>query len=335
MKYSIFILLFVCILGFSGVARAQLNSLSQTDINVDMVPQNPGPNQMVSISLTSYSTNINAANITWKVNGKTQKTGVGEKLFSFKTGDMNVKTTLDISVQTIEGEVIKKTLIIEPSGVDLIWQSYGFVPPFYKGKSIFSHQNKITFIAVPHITSGSGAEIPAKNLIYKWKNNGTVIDNLSGYGKNTYTFVSSLISRPMDIEVEVSSQTAGSTGYASINVNPTEPSVIFYAKDPLYGIEFQKALRDAIRLDASKELTVLGVPFFFGTTGLSDPNLSYKWSINGSPINNGSNSGTQVFRQSEGTSGTSNISLSIESGNKILQSASGSFNLTFGEGGSQ
>lgn len=314
---------------------AQVGNLAQTDINVDMVPQNPGPNQAVSVSLTSYSTNINAANITWKINGKTQKTGVGEKLFSFKTGDMNVKTTLDISVQTTEGEAIKKTLVIEPSSVDLIWQSYGFVPPFYKGKTIFSHQNKITFIAVPHITSGSGGEIPAKNLIYKWKNNGTVIDNLSGYGKNTYTFVSSLISRPMDIEVEVSSQTTGGTGYASINVNPAEPSVIFYAKDPLYGIEFQKALHDNVELDTSKELTVLGVPFFFGTSDMSDPDLSYKWSINGSPINNGSSSATQVFRQSEGTSGTSNISLSIESDSKILQSASNSFNLTFGGSGSQ
>ena len=331
MRYAIFTLLFISILGFFATAQAQVPAISQTQINVDMIPENPGPNQLVNVSVVSYSTNVNTANITWKINGKTQKTGKGEKIFSFTTGSVNNTTTLDIIVETMEGETVTKTFNLKPVGVDLIWTTDGFIPPFYKGKTLFSHQNKIMFIALPHMTASNGVEISAKNLIYKWTKDGTVIDTASGFGRNTYTFVSSLISRPLDIQVEVTSPNTSGVGDAEIVVSPIEPSVIFYKKSPLYGIEFQKALSGVVELTDSKEVVILGVPFFFGTLSANAPELSYKWSINGASIDSDTSQTTRVFRQIEGTSGTSNISLRIEDSNKILQTASASFNLMFGK----
>ena len=334
MKYLLFILLLVSVFGFFGIANAQLNALPQTSINIEMVPENPGPNTLVYVSVVSYATNINTSKITWNVNGKTQKSGIGEKTFSFTTGEMNTTTTLRIVVETQEGEVIEKTFIIKPVGVDLLWESDGFVPPFYKGKALFSHQNKITVIALPHILSTSGVEIGAKNLIYTWKKNGSVIENASGFGRNTYSFVSPLISRPVEIGVEVVTIDSSGAGYAFLKLTPTEPTVLFYKKDPIFGVEFQRALSNAVGLSTSKELIVVGVPLFFSpATGGGE--LLYKWSINGSPINNSPEQSTQVFRQKEGTSGTSRISLSVEHTKKILQSAESSFDLMFGENGSQ
>ncbi|MCX6701866.1 MAG: hypothetical protein NTX96_01565 [Candidatus Zambryskibacteria bacterium] len=331
MKQLVFILFFMCILGFFGIANAQLGSLPQTEINVEMIPEAPGPNEVVYVSVVSYATNINAANITWKINDKTLKSGVGEKSFSFTTGAMNTVTTLDIVVETQEGEVIEKTFSIRPASIDLVWESVGFVPPFYKGKSLFSHQNQLTIIALPHIISASGTEIGAKNLIYTWKKNGSVVDGVSGFGKNTYSFISSLISRPINIEVEVATPDGSGSGYATLALTPAEPSVLFYRKDPIYGIEFQKSLYNTIGLKNSKEIVVVGIPLFFGITNSNAGELVYKWSINGSPVNNSPEQSTQVFRQNEGTSGTSNISLSIENTKKILQYASSNFNLMFGE----
>ena len=328
MKYSVFIVFVLCVLGLSGTVCAQINTISPTEINVSMLPENPGPNQPVSISLTSFATDINNANITWKIDGKTQKQGIGEKAFSFTAGAMGKETRIDITAVTAEGETINKTVVINPSTVDLIWQSDGFVPPFYKGKSLFSHQDRVTVIALPHITSGGG-ELSAKNLVYKWKNNDNVMEASSGYGKNSYTFDASLISRPVDIEVDITSPDTGDTAVTDITLSPIDPSIVFYQKNPLYGIEFQKALTGTVFLDSSKEITVTAMPFYFGAVSPSSSNLTYTWSINGSPVNNTS-SQTEVFRQKEGTSGASNISLSIENSSKILQSASESFNLLFG-----
>src|SRR3989344_1173365 len=49
--------------------------------------------------------------------------------------------------------------------VDLLWQGETYTPPFYKGKSLWSNQSRITFFAM---TNGLGN--PA-NLSYKWTKN--------------------------------------------------------------------------------------------------------------------------------------------------------------------
>src|SRR3989344_2647967 len=333
MKYSIFVLLLVCSLSFFYTTNAQSLNFSQTTIEIQLIPEIPRSNEPVYVSLTSYATDLNSATITWKINSKTQSSGIGERSFSFTTGGMNTKTTLGITIKTAEGETIEKSLVIKPSEVDMIWQSKSFVPPFYKGKAMFSHQNEITFIAIPHITGSNGGEIGAKNLIYRWKKNGTVIEDASGFGKNSYTFTGSLISRPVEVSVEVSSLNDNGIGFGSVYIKPSEPSIILYKKGPTYGIKFEEALQNTVGLDNSKEVTVVGMPFFFGTKNQSSSELLYKWSINGVPIGNDTSATTQVFRQKEGTSGSSKISLSIENVNKILQFSTNDFNLSFGNRG--
>lgn len=334
-RIFVFILLFVSIFGFFGVANAQLENLfgtvPETEVNIEISPQNPGPEKIVYVSTTSYETDLNVAKFTWKINGKIQKFGVGEKTFSFTTGDINTTTVLEIVIEIRNGEIIKKTFRIKPVSIDLIWESEGFTPPFYKGKSLFSHQNKITIIAQPHIISSGGLEIGAKNLTYIWKKNGSVMEDVSGFGKNTYSFNSSLISRPLKIEVSVSTLDETRKGYSSIFLNPIEPSILFYKKDPINGIQFQKSLQNNVELLDSKEITIIGIPLFFGTKTLNDSDLFFNWSINGSSIKETQNQPVQIFRPLEGTSGTAKIDLSIENNKLILQSASNNFNLNFGD----
>ncbi|MBA3733103.1 hypothetical protein H0W91_01870 [Patescibacteria group bacterium] len=302
-----------------------------SDIEVTISPENPGPNQSVYASVVSYSTNINTANITWKINGKTSLKGIGEKTFQFVTGDLNKLTTLEIDVITNEGDKIVKIISFKPVAVDLTWQTTGLTPPFFKGRTLFSHENKITFIAVPHMIGTNGREVSPNNLVYKWKLNGSVMDSDSGYGKSTYNMTGSIISRPLQVEVEVTSANTAGVGYAETVVNPIDPTVVLYRKSPLYGIEFQKALIGTVSMNDSKEASIIGMPYFFGVSSPYSPQLSYKWSINGISIDNDTTQTTRVFRQIEGTNGTSNISLSIENSYKILQVSRSEFDLTFGQ----
>lgn len=341
---TFYIFIFFCftLLSLQNTATAQTttttvpdnayNQIPETPINIDISPENPGPNQYVSVYITSYGTDLNGANIIWRINGQTRKSGTGERNFSFTTGNVDSTTRLEIEIETVEGEFITKNIAIKPAGVDLVWQTDGFVPPFYKGKTMFSHQNKISFIALPHLTASNGVEISPSNLIYKWTRNGTVVEQSSGYGKNVFYMTGSIISRPVDIQVEVTSPNSTSVGSARAFVEPIEPSVIFYRKNPLYGVEFQKALTSTVDLSDSREITIVGVPLFFGVTNAFSSELSYKWLINGSQIDGDYSQNTRVFRQVEGTKGVSKISLQIEDSNKILQSASSNFSLMFGSG---
>ena len=327
-KYYFFVISAIFMVFFAFPVAAQLTQNS-SDVNVNLIPENPGPNEVVHVNLTSYSFSIDSSNITWKINGVVKQKGIGEKSFVFSTGGVGVSTKLEVSVLTKEGETVNQTVNIKPASVDLIWQTESYVPPFYKGKAMFSHQNKVTFIAMPHMTSSGGVEIGPKNLVYKWMQNDSVIQNASGYGKNAYTFTGSVISRPIKISVEVTAPNTGDVANASMTTNPAEPFIVFYEKNPLYGIQFQKALYGSTQLNES-EIAVVGMPFFFGTLDPKTTDLSYKWLINGVPIGNESYANTQVFRQVSGVSGFSKISLSIENSNKILQYASSNFDLSFG-----
>lgn len=318
-------------ISFFDITCAQNNPISQTTINIELIPETPKAGDVVYASITSYATDINSAVITWKVNGKTLKSGVGEKGFTFTVGAVGTKTTLGLTILTREGETIQQSLVIKPAEIDLIWQSKSLVPPFYKGKAMFSHQNEIAFIAIPHMIGSNGREINAKNMVYRWKKNGSVIEDASGFSKNTYTFVSPLISRPLNIEVEAYSPNEDGLALSYTSISPAEPVVMIYRKDPTYGINFQRALLNTVNLDRSREVTLLGFPLFYGSPSPTSNELVYKWSINGLPIGNDSSATNQTFRKKEGTSGSSKISLSIENEGRILQYGSRDFSLSFSE----
>lgn len=330
MRKIIFTLFFLLSLVPTVKLHAQVAAgLSDEDIIVETTPDNPGTNSPVYIKLTSYITDINAANITWTINGVKKASGNGIRNLTVTTGDANSTTNIQIDIRTGEGQSVTKKISLTPIDVDLTWQSESYVPPFYKGKALFSHENKITFIALPHILNSAGLEIGPKNLVYKWSKDGSVSESNSGYGKNTFTFTGSVISRPLDVTVVVTSPNTNATGFARVTVQPVEPFVFFYEKNPVYGIKFEKALTGSLELTNSKELTVVGIPYYFGVKDPTSYDLTYKWSINGADTQN-QNSNVQTFVKKEGTTGTAKISLSIESASKILQYTSNNFIIKFG-----
>ncbi|MFZ2523593.1 MAG: hypothetical protein WAW92_04380, partial [Minisyncoccia bacterium] len=193
-KYIAIIFLFC--LPIISLAQIPGLDLNESDIIMEIVPESPGSYQKVFVRLNSYITDINSANISWTLNGQIKASGLGIKTFDFMTGSLNSESNLIVTIQTREGFVLTKTAKIRPLDVDLLWQADSYVPPFYKGKAMFSHENQITFVAIPHILNSAGQEVNPKNLIYKWTKDSIVMDSQSGYGKNTVTITGALISRP-------------------------------------------------------------------------------------------------------------------------------------------
>lgn len=327
MKRSIFILFILCVAIIPLSTYGQV-SVDSTDIVVNMYPENPTPNQSVTVEIESYITNLDAAQITWSLNGSIAESGAGKKSLTFKTGNEGTTTNLTIIVITDAGKTVTKTLRLNPVYVDLMWESESYTPPFYRGKALFSSQNRITFIALPHLLGSNGQEISPNNLMYTWKKDGTVMNNESGYGKNTFLFIPTVIARPVEIRVEVTRPNSSVKGTAIVFATPTEPFIRFYEKNPLYGIQFQKSLMGTVEMKNSREISITSVPYFYGTKNPYE-GLSYKWSLNGKLIDNDVLQTTRVFRQVDGASGTSNIGLTVESANKILQFTKASLNINF------
>ena len=324
-------ILAVTVFAFAVVAAAQDFSSAAgvtADIAVEFSPSAPGPNQTVKAVASSYSVDLNSSKITWSVNGKTKAGGTGMTGFSFTTGSTGQTTTIDVTISTLNGQIINKTFSIKPADVDLIWQADSYTPPFYEGKALFGHEELLEFVAIPHILNSNGAEIPASQLIYKWTRNDTVLGDFSGYGKNTYTKLDPIISVPVDMQVEVTTQDGTGIADAETIATPVDPQIVFYRRDPLYGIQFQSAAPSSLALTGN-EMEILAAPFYFAKDDITAGNLQYAWSINGQTIDNDLSKTDRVFRPVSGASGTSNISLSVSNPNKILQTANNNFNLSF------
>lgn len=333
-KIIIISLAFFLVFALEARGQIKMPSMSNVSESVDIktLPELPSANQDVSVRIESYSFDLNSSEIIWALNGVIKDKGVGKKDFDFKTGAIGTPSLIKILIKTKDGKNIEKSLIIRPSGVDIIWQADSFVPPFYKGKALYSYQSRITVIALPEFTNSTGVKINPENLIYKWSKDGTVLGGVSGYGKNKFSFTKLLISSPPEIEVEVSSADRETRASGRIMIEPVESKAVLYENNPLYGIIYEKAVVNDFKMGGS-EITLAVAPYFFGLEELNGGKVKYNWSMNGQNITDKQDLRGVTFRNADGGSGSTRVSVYLQNETKELQSAGTDALLNFEVGG--
>ncbi len=324
-KFTILVIFSLSLSSLAYKVHAQIPS-SIDGIDISSEPENPNPGRNVTVSIESYSTNLSAASIVWMVNGKNYKQGVGIKSIVIVAPEIGKSTNILVAIMTAEGKEVKKAITIKSGSVDIVWESDGYTPPLYRGKSLFAYQNSLRLIAIPHLASSNGKEIDPKTLVYKWTENDKVIRDQSGYGKQSI-ILKEETPKEMNIQVEVGTKTGTEKATAYITLNPMDPSILFYEEDPLYGILYNKTLIGEKTLK-NKEINIVSAPYYFNTSERNSP-LSFIWSINNLEKSELSKSQTITLRPKGDTSGSSLINLEIRNNNDILQGASNSIRLNF------
>ncbi|HEY4494811.1 MAG TPA: hypothetical protein VJC02_01770 [Candidatus Paceibacterota bacterium] len=304
---------------------------AQTPTSIDGVeisanPEIASPGQNITVSVESYITDLNAASIVWVVDGKNYAQGTGLKFINITAPAIGKSVNILAAIMTVENREIKKSMTIKSGGVDLIWESRGYTPPFYKGKALFSYQNNIVLTAIPHLSQNGTSEIDPKTLLYKWKKNTKVIQDSSGFGKQSVS-IQEEIPTTIDIEVEVTTKDGSQKGKASISLTPGNPSLLFYEEDPLYGVLYNKALVDNFRLK-NQEIKIQAVPFTFNFSSPSSP-LIFSWSINGYGQEELNKNQSVILRTKGDKEGSSSLSLEVKNENEILQGARANINIFF------
>ncbi len=281
---------------------------------VTSTPEIPGPNEQVHVNLESYSTDLNRAQITWSVNGKVIKRGIGEKDLDYKVGKIGAVTTLSITVESADGNSTNHIVRIAPAEVDLLWEATTYVPPFYKGRALPSYQSPIKVTAVPNMIQ-NGKNIPPQNMIFKWFRNGDIVNKDSGFGKSTFYVSDNIPIEPLEISVEASSLDGLVQAKKTILIQQVAPKVLIYEKNPLQGIEYQKALFDFSL--STQEISFAAVPYFFSTKD-KQINLKYTWSLNGSAVPE-QNSAIATFGNKSGAVGNASARVDVAHTQNIFQ----------------
>lgn len=322
----LFIAALVLPLAISAQTGLNMGSSFSNELQVQMAPAYPKPNQTVDMSLALYTGDLNSATISWYKDGNLVLSGKGETRYSFKTGNVGQNTKIVISVKLLNGIPFSKTLDINPVGIDLIWEANSYVPPFYKGKALHPKQGSLKIVAMPEIIK-NGKKVDPGNLIYQWSNLTQSYQSQSGYGKNTLVLSGSLLGKSDTIKVIVTEPVSGITTQNMITIDPAEPKVVLYEIDPYYGHIFDTGLPSSFAM-RGEESQILAAPYFF----TKERGLTYKWRLNNQAISDLDGSMTAIFRKPEDKdSGTSKVSLQVTNINRILQMAERNLSINFGK----
>jgi hypothetical protein len=325
-KILITTLLVVAVFGIWSLSDADNSpvlGVSSSDVTITTSPENPQPYQDVTVTLTSYSTDLNKAMIEWKNGGTTLLSGYGKTTYSFKALGPNTQVTIEADIAPSEGgSPIVKTITINPSEIDLLWEGVGaYTPPFYRGKAFVSQQGQIKVIAIPDtsiIKTGKG------NITYTWKNNGQVIQDVSGYGKDSYTFTNSELNNVENIGVEAGSVDGQYDAVGTIAVPIVAPKLIFYQKSPSEGILFNQSLGSQMNVSAD-QATIVAAPYYLALKG-NENNFTYTWQINGADIDTPSKK-TELTIHPTSHGGYATIGLTLENPDTLFQKVTGALKL--------
>ncbi len=322
MKFRFLFLVIVSIL-----LRTTVLAASSSRISDNIIPENPAPYENTNLTLNSYADNLDSVLITWFLGGKNVLSGIGKKSFSVNAPAAGSEITVLVVISLPDGNVETK-ITIRPSVMTLLWQANdSYVPPFYRGKALPTPDSIIKIVAMPEIKIGAGLLSP-KNMIYAWRKDHTNDQGASGYGKNSFTYISDYLDDSNYIEVNATTLDQKYSSSSNITVRTIQPKIVFYKHDSAIGTIFNTALGDGHRI-IDKEV-IKAAPYFISPKDIRNPRLVWNWFINGEQIYNQSfQKNLMPLQAQEGISGTSRLKLEVENMDKIFETASKEINLEF------
>jgi hypothetical protein len=194
-------------------------------------------------------------------------------------------------------------------------------PPFYSGRHLWTHGSRLTLLAIPDGSLGN-----ASSLIYRWSQNGTVLGESSGAGKNSLSFYDSVLSLPQNISVDILTDQDTVVATNSIGIQPREVSTLLYEDNPLIGLLLNKEVDGAYDL-TDKEITFSAMPMFFSVQKRSDKRMNYTWSTNSGATNSGDHI---TLRSPSDSSGQAQVSVNVNNTASLFQTTSKNFLVKFG-----
>ncbi len=318
-------ILFILPLSLLAQVSVNLPYALSNELNVEVLPDYPGPNEQVSVVLTMYTADLDSSTIAWYVDGKLVTSGKGLKRFTFTAPAAGAETKVEIKITLQNGTSFSKSFSINPVSVDVLWEADAYVPPFYRGKAMHPPQGRLKLVANPEFNY-QGSRIDPSRLIYEWSNGITVLESQSGYGKNIVFINGALLGGQEQIELLVRDPVHNLTAQAFVNIDTTNPELVFYKNDPYYGYMFDNALPSIVDLKTD-EVQIVASPYF--VTKERSSILQYEWRLNGQNAPELQSSRTAIFRKPEGQSGESSIRLNVSNLNRILQYAEGNLTVKF------
>ena len=307
----------------TNISQAQLVPVGELTLVVD--PKNPAPNENFKVTASYYLSNLDQAKFDWLVNGKIIESGVGLREITIFGAPAGESLQIEASVLTVEGKTLSRVIFIQPADVELVWEAETSVAPFYKGKPLPSAMSAVRVVAFPHFIDGNGRAYNANELYYEWETNGGKLSGQNGLGKNAAIVNTEMLTGNTKVTVTVTDPTKALKTKKTITIKSVEPEVLLYERKPLLGVDYTRALGEFFELSGN-EITFEALGYYFSA---QDNVLDYRWTLNGTPINQKKNQFTLVRDPERDVSGRATIGVVVENVSKFFQRASRELTVRF------
>jgi hypothetical protein len=263
----------------------------------------------VTLTLSSFTTTLSSATISWYVDGTLATKGVGLSTFSLSAGKAGSSHSVRASIAGTDGSSGSVTTVIKPATVALLYEAATYTPAFYRGRSLASANAPVRVHADAQFASSNGVAIPTSSINYTWSLNGRAMQNLSGLGKADLTLSGPSLYGTLIVSVDASS--GGVHGSAVARIPAVSPKVLLYSDDPLLGMLYRSAISATTNLRADQS-TLVAEPYFFAVSSPVSSDLIYSWGVNGTPVLADKESPSRITLQvAGGGASTAGVSLSL------------------------
>jgi len=328
-RISLIIILSLLAFILPGKTLAYYESTSDGDLRAIVIPENPGPNENVTINLQSYLLNLDTCDYTWTLNSQTAQSGIGQKSLSFQTPGLGQTDTLQLSLSCQDGSSQVKNFVFQSNDADFLTSADTYTPPFYRGGAKPTSKSQLRVVVLPQVFDANGTPISAKELVYKWSKDGKPMLTSSGYGKSAVN-IEAEDTGPSNLAVEISTLSGETKVVKSISIPLSQPKLILYENKPLLGIQYQAGLNGSSNL-TGEETNIVAEPFFFKDESLSIGNIGLSWYMNSQPITEGISGQSLTLRQAGTQSGQAMIQVVARDSSNPLVNAQNSLQVNFGK----
>jgi hypothetical protein len=278
-------------------------------MTVTLNPEAPGPYEKVTISIVSYSFDVNTAMVEWTVGNKVYASGLGVKKITLTLGAVGEAVPILVKVTAPSGEIIQTGMNLSPQSTDIVWESVeSYIPAFYEGKALPGEGSHVRLTALPNMTN-DGAVISPNNLSYLWYINDSYIDEQSGIGRQSAVI-------PLDFLSDTT--TNGSVAEKEVVLYPHATLPTLYLYDDILGTNYKKSVGG--RFETTGNFTLSLVPYYLSIQKGSDSYTTIDWALDGLPITPIEKT-LLALQPKENSYGTKLLTVSVNNSKRLLQKA--------------
>lgn len=166
---------------------------------------------------------------------------------------------------------------------DILWESNTYTPPFYKGLALPSEGSTINLVATASGFTENSKPVPSNSLYYRWEQDGKLLANASGIGKNSISLTANSTDGSENLRVTVSNGDPGQNVLKitkHLVIDTVDPKIVVYPVTNKKEVIWNQSIKSPFSLGLNST-SIIAEPYYLAK---GDGLIRFSWFYEGQPV---------------------------------------------------